>query len=144
MNDFAIYYGISDNIFLEYLRTLGVRTWDNDGINKPAYETILCELNARGWCSVNCITTGVNEQVKNQFVSVYPNPTNGLINIDTEKTITQVKIHNNIGKLILVSTKSNFEISNLTNGIYYITIEFETGEIERKKLIKEYVVELLC
>ncbi len=137
VNDFAIYYGISDNIFLEYLRTLGVRTWDNDGINKPAYETILCELNARGWCSVNCITTGVNEQVKNQFVSVYPNPTNGLINIDTEKTITQVKIHNNIGKLILVSTKSNFEISNLTNGIYYITIEFETGEIERKKLIKE-------
>lgn len=137
VNDFSLYYGISDNTFLEYLRTLGVRTWDNDGTNKLAYETILCELSDRGWCSVNCAITGINDQLKNDSFLIYPNPTNGLINIGTKKTISQVKIHNNIGELILISTENNFEISNLTNGIYYLTVEFETGEIEQKKLIKQ-------
>jgi len=137
VNDLGVFYGITDNIFLEYLRTLGVRTWDNDGTNKPAYETILCELSDRGWCSVNCGITGINDQLINESFLIYPNPTNGLINIDTKKTISQVKIHNNIGELILISTNNNFEISNLTNGIYYITVEFETGEIEQKKLIKQ-------
>jgi len=137
VNDLGMFYGITDNIFLEYLRTLGVRTWDNDGTSKLAYETILCELSDRGWCSVNCPTTGINENININNIQIYPNPTNGQINIDTEKTIKQVKVHNSIGQLILISTKRSFEISNLISGIYYITIEFETGEVEHKKLIKQ-------
>ncbi|MDA9563491.1 T9SS type A sorting domain-containing protein [Flavobacteriales bacterium] len=137
VNDFAIYYGISDNIFLEYLRTLGVRTWDNDGTSKPAYETILCELNARGWCSVNCITTGIYENIDINNVKVYPNPTNGLININTEKLIEQVKVYNSLGKLCLVTNNAQININKLPNGIYYLTIQFKTGGIERKKLIKQ-------
>ena len=42
--DLGVFYGLNDNVFLEFLRKLGVRTWDNDGTNKPAYETIICEL----------------------------------------------------------------------------------------------------
>ena len=137
VNDFAIYYGISDNIFLEYLRTLGVRTWNNDGTSKPAYETILCELNARGWCSVNCITTGIREESELNNVQIYPNPTNGLLNIKTEKLIEQVKVYNSLGKLCLATDNAQININKLPNGIYYLTIQFDTGEIERKKLIKQ-------
>jgi len=137
VNDLGIFYGITDIIFLEYLRTLGVRTWDNDGTNKPAYETILCELNARGWCSVNCIITGIDEKVNINTVRIYPNPNNGLINIATEKTIEKVKIYNSIGELSLISDKNTIVINELSNGIYYLSIQFETGEIERKKLMKQ-------
>lgn len=136
VNDFALYYGISDNIFLEYLRTLGVRTWDNDGTNKSAYETILCELSDRVWCLVNCGITGINDNAEISNIQIFPNPTNGLINIDTENPIKQVYLYNSIGSLSLVPENTTFNISELPNGIYYISIEFESGKIEMKKLIK--------
>ena len=137
VNDFAIYYGISDNIFLEYLRTLGVRTWDSDGTNKPAYETILCELNARSWCSVSCSTIGVEEKVDADLTEIFPNPTNGLININTEKLIEQVQVYNSLGELCLVTDNSILNINKLPNGIYYLTILFKTGEIEVRNLLKQ-------
>ena len=136
MNDLGVFYGITDIIFLEYLRTLGVRTWDNDGTNKLAYETILCELSNRGWCSVNCGITGIDEQIKTDFVSVYPNPTSGLINIDTKKSVKQIKIYNSLGKLSLSTKNTVININEFSNGIYYLSVQFETGEIEREKLMK--------
>ncbi len=137
VNDFAVYYGISDNIFLEYLRTLGVRTWNNDGTNKFAYETILCELSDRGWCSVNCSILGIDEQIKTDFFSLYPNPTSGLINIETKKSVKKIKIYNGLGELKLSTKKTSINLNEFANGIYYLSIQFETGEIERKKLIKQ-------
>jgi|TARA_B110000285_G_C15066404_1_gene585388 hypothetical protein len=136
VNNLGVFYGITDIIFLEYLRTLGVRTWDNDGTNKLAYETILCELSNRGWCSVNCGITGIDEQIKTDFVSVYPNPTSGLINIDTKKSVKQIKIYNSLGKLSLSTKNTVININEFSNGIYYLSVQFETGEIEREKLMK--------
>ena len=135
--DLGAFYGITDIKFLEFLKTLGVRTWDNDGTNKPAYEVILCELNMRGWCSVNCNITGINEKDEIDVVRVYPNPTNGLIYIDSKKLIKKVKIYNGTGNLSFISDYKIFDINSLSNGIYYLSIEFESGEIERKKIIKQ-------
>jgi len=137
VNDLGIFYGISDNIFLEYLRTLGVRTWNNDGTNKLAYETILCELSNRGWCSINCGITGIDEQIKTDFISVYPNPTSGLINIYTKKSVKQIKIYNSSGELSFATKNTTININEFSHGIYYLSVQFETGEIERKKLIKQ-------
>jgi len=48
-----------------------------------------------------------------------------------------VKIYNSIGELSLISDKNTIVINELSNGIYYLSIQFETGEIERKKLMKQ-------
>ncbi len=42
-------YGLSNNEFLEYLRTLGIRTFDNNGSNKEAFDVIKNCMSARGW-----------------------------------------------------------------------------------------------
>lgn len=43
-------YGIPNNVnFIEYIRTLGIRTWDNTGTDKMAYDLIIKELNRREW-----------------------------------------------------------------------------------------------
>ncbi|PID93331.1 MAG: hypothetical protein CSA95_08080 [Bacteroidetes bacterium] len=47
--DAAEPYGISDSEFIEYLRTLGLRTFDKAGTNKKAFETIKDNAVARGW-----------------------------------------------------------------------------------------------
>jgi len=137
VNDLGVYYGFSDPIFLEFLRTLGVRTWDNNGNNKLAYEVILCELSYRNWCAVNCNLTSVKNQQIKPTVSIYPNPTDGLINIETERKIKNISLFDNVGKLNSISANKIVNINNLTAGIYYIVIEFETGDIYRDKIIKQ-------
>lgn len=69
----ANYYGVQDTTFKEFLRTIGLRTWPGSGAPKPAYHTLLCELNERGFCTAPCTTsspaTGPGEPV-----TASPNP----------------------------------------------------------------------
>lgn len=45
----AIPYGISDPIFIDYLRTLGIRTYSGNGTDKASFTTIKQAAKARGW-----------------------------------------------------------------------------------------------
>jgi hypothetical protein len=42
-------YGLSSAPFIEYLRTLGLRTWAGNGEAKPAFEMVRQEAARRGW-----------------------------------------------------------------------------------------------
>lgn len=73
------YYGISDPVFLEYLRTLGLRTWQDSGMDKLAYPTLLCELQARNFCATNCVNAVAEEEMEQMLI--FPNPASGKIRI---------------------------------------------------------------
>jgi hypothetical protein len=46
----AVAYGIPGNApFIEYIRTLGIRTWAGKGEEKPAFEVIKGEIERRDW-----------------------------------------------------------------------------------------------
>ena len=137
VDSLGLYYGITDTIFLEFLRTLGVRTWDNNGINKLAYETILCELDARNWCAVNCNPTSIANNDKPTAIQIYPNPTNGLVTINTTEKISIIKIYNLTGKLLFSTSNSFFNLESLSSGIYFIHLQTENGDIYRRKIIKQ-------
>lgn len=47
--DAALQYNLSDSIFFEYLRTIGLRTYSGTGSNKLAYDTLKVKLKERGW-----------------------------------------------------------------------------------------------
>lgn len=49
VQDLGSYYGLNDQGFSEFLRTLGLRTYPGPGENKIGYETFLAESKARGW-----------------------------------------------------------------------------------------------
>lgn len=74
----------------------------------------------------------------NLQVTLYPNPSNGAFQIQTEQTIHQLEIFNQQGQKVqqvvkeeLVSN-SNFE---LAAGIYWVTLHFETGQISKQKIV---------
>lgn len=46
---YELYYGVSDPVFLEYLGTLGVRTFEGTGQDKPAFTRFAQEAALRGW-----------------------------------------------------------------------------------------------
>ena len=49
VNELKTYYGLGDNRFGEFLRTLGLRTYPGSGENKRGYQIFLTEAKARGW-----------------------------------------------------------------------------------------------
>lgn len=74
----AVYYGISDPAFLEYLRTLGLRTNPDAGMHKAAYYTMLCELNAREFCPA-AFAIGLDERLGPDPFLVAPNPASDVL-----------------------------------------------------------------
>ncbi len=71
---------------------------------------------------VTCESLNTSDFELNQL-SMYPNPTNGLIHIDSNITIDSVELYNTAGQLVLVekinSTNSTINIAALQNGIYF-------------------------
>lgn len=49
VDDWLLYYGVSDPAFAEYLLTLGLRSYAGDGTDKPAFQALRREAAARGW-----------------------------------------------------------------------------------------------
>lgn len=137
VDDLGNYYGLSDTTFLEYLRTLGVRTWPGSGDNKVAYEQILCELDARGWCGTTC-SLNINEESKEESeVVIYPNPTTGIVNLKSDFSIYRIKVYDNQGRIILEPKETVFDISSFINGSYTILTISKSGDTNYYKLIKK-------
>lgn len=77
---------------------------------------------------------------KNSISSIYPNPFNTEVSIQTEEEIKTIKIYSITGQTILTIEQEVYQIQNLhklDKGVYYIFIEYKNGFRESKKLIKE-------
>ena len=136
VDDFAIYYGISDIVFLEYLRTLGVRSWEGNGENKMAFESILCELESREWCEASCITDDIMEHDPIYEINIYPNPSSDFIALNTKQKIKSIAVYNYSGVLIMTYNENEILINNLATGLYYLNVEFNDGQSGWSRFIK--------
>lgn len=75
----------------------------------------------------NLIVTAVNENTAN--INVYPNPTNGLLNIEGQGTM-HISVSNLLGQALQETTASGnttLDMSRLEAGMYLIRIERENG-----------------
>lgn len=89
--------------------------------------------------SVMCNATSINENISNKTtISIFPNPANSEINIVLPSNDnTQIEISNALGQLIIKDqNKNKIDISNLTNGLYFIAVK-QGQQIYTQKLIKQ-------
>lgn len=142
VNQLGQYYGLQDTIFKEYLRTLGVRTWDGNGTNKLAYNRIKCELEARTWCDVSCSVTSLTEVTNSESISVYPNPAKDAIMIQFDQLLDQpytLRLYNAQGLLVRtinhVYNSIVLERNELKSGIYFFNLEVDNQIHKRGKFI---------
>ncbi|MEI6489222.1 MAG: T9SS type A sorting domain-containing protein [Bacteroidota bacterium] len=91
---------------------------------------------------VNCSGIGIDEILEQNNVSVYPNPASNTITIESTKCKVQsIKIYNVLGEQVnslklTGNSKIEIDVSNLTQGVYFVEVETEKG-IVRKKFVKE-------
>jgi hypothetical protein len=69
-------------------------------------------------------------------IELYPNPTNDLVNILTTSKIETIQIFNAMGELVQVENTTNFSLSKLTNGVYFIQIQTNEG-MATQLIVKE-------
>ncbi|MCL2246005.1 MAG: T9SS type A sorting domain-containing protein [Lentimicrobiaceae bacterium] len=96
----------------------------------PVYPSI-CDLDET--CFEIFIDVGIADYKDN--ILIYPNPANSIINI-AGTDIANIEILNGIGQIILAQYNTNMiNVSELTNGIYILSIKTLTGSIIQKKII---------
>ncbi|WP_191860594.1 aryl-sulfate sulfotransferase [Hanstruepera ponticola] len=84
-----------------------------------------------------CTLLSIAENNFTDAISLYPNPSSGLITISTKMTINKVEVFNSLGQLIKTITNSKqISLQGVDNGLYILKIYNEKG-IVSKKIIKE-------
>lgn len=138
VDTFTEYYGIETIEFIEYLRALGLRTWDGDGTDKLAYDQVKCELSDRNWCDVNCAIQSTPKVKTTSEISIFPNPTSGLVQFISETdSKSDFQVIDQTGRLLLsgnLNHQKEIDLSLFPSGIYYVN--FFSGEHRTtKKLV---------
>ena len=91
--------------------------------------------------SVNNIISSVPDAKTVEWFDVYPNPTSGLVYIESmksEKEINHTVLYNLAGKKINIRRNNNsLNLNALPEGIYFIVVEFEDGITLKKRILKQ-------
>lgn len=79
----------------------------------------------------------VNSNKSDSF-SLFPVPTDNILNIKSDSRINRIEIYNNLGQLILESSNSNtINVNALTKGIYVVSIFDNNQNHVVKRIIKK-------
>lgn len=70
-------------------------------------------------------------------VTVYPNPTTGIFNVDSELNIAQIEVFNSTGQKVLTTANQEINLQNAANGLYFVTVTTNEGTQGTYKLIKK-------
>lgn len=145
--------GISQNT------ALGRTVWTHGGViwggynssmmYDPATGIIICVLinqfPAQAYqVSIQLLSTlinfpvGLNEySIPDNTITLYPNPTNGLVQIEIpNQTVERIMVFNIQGNMIQQTTESQVDLSKYSNGTYLIRAKTEKG-IYAYKIIKQ-------
>lgn len=110
------------------------------------YKVTLIVSNSKGsnaitkteFITVNAVVLDVKKK-NNQKLSLYPNPTSGIITIESFESIKQVVILNTLGqkmiKQVQMGGNGEIDVSGLQKGTYILAVQFYEGIIHKKIII---------
>jgi hypothetical protein len=84
--------------------------------------------------------SGINDEGKEERLSIYPNPANNLLHLSMLKgnNPEMVSIENRIGEKVLsLPFAPAIDIAALPEGIYFITLRFADGNLLTSKFLKQ-------
>lgn len=81
------------------------------------------------------IIIGLEEEIVNQPVAMYPNPTRGSVYFS--KAVEDIQVQDLNGRTVLEGSGKSLDVSTLSTGVYWIQAQDKSGTRLRFKLIRE-------
>lgn len=85
------------------------------------------------------IDVGLQELLNNGFISINPNPTNGLLAIKSRIELQKIEVVSITGQILLSETPSNIShtlhLENFSNGIYFVNVYQNNRVVKREKVV---------
>ena len=79
------------------------------------------------------------QELTGNIISISPNPTNGLLTINSQTELQKVEIISVDGKVLLSETPTNashtLHLGNLSNGIYFVNLYQDNRIVKREKIV---------
>lgn len=77
------------------------------------------------------------EKIENNF-SIYPNPTNALLNVVTDQTISKLEVIDMLGSLVLeqYGDANILSLQGLESGVYLLRIIDELNQVSERRVVK--------
>ncbi len=84
---------------------------------------------------------GINENKDDKNLTIFPNPTSNLLNIQLEKGLQEgsIKLYNQLGQVVYSQTKGVFQpidVSTFAKGVYFAEVKQE-DKVMRQKVVVE-------
>lgn len=79
----------------------------------------------------------VTETSTNTQITMFPNPANTVLYIETDEAISQIDIFNQQGQLVKTVNTKTIPISELPNGLYFVKVSLIDKSSKMGKMIKE-------
>ncbi len=84
------------------------------------------------FCTVSAVAEAIEEKLQ-----IYPNPTNGLINISTNENLI-IEVYNMLGEQVFVTQQNQVDLTNYENGVYLFRIkDLEGSVLNQERIIKQ-------
>ena len=118
------------------IQTMGMNS--SGQLGNGTYTNSNLPVQVKGLC-VN--STAIQDNLLENLVSVYPNPTIGIVTISSTEAIASIDVFDVTGKLVYSQqnnnkqTNSSLDLSNLSNGIYFIHVHTENGGVRKSKVV---------
>lgn len=88
---------------------------------------------------VSCV--GIEEAGLRASAGAYPNPTQRIVNLHADATMTSVSLFDYTGKLViherLQGTEASLDLSALASGLYRAAVNFADGSVQTVKVVKQ-------
>ena len=109
----------------------------SQGFSTLTVSGIADEYNTNSGGDPSCMPLGISNQ-KLLGVSIYPNPTSGLVSIQEVKYLKSLELYSITGQLVksIKTSVNKFDISSLQSGVYFIKITTAEG-YATKKIVKQ-------
>ena len=104
--------------------------WDGRLVYATDGKPVVGEL-----CSVYVDCSDAVEEMDQNRVSVYPNPTWSQIEIDGVE-VARVEVFNALGQCVMTSHQQVVDLSELETGMYFVRIESNDGQVCFEKVMK--------
>jgi hypothetical protein len=69
-------------------------------------------------------------------ISVYPNPTKGLVTVNSTTAVKAITVYDTTGKQISASKTNTVDLSNQAKGVYLVQVQTENGSTTKKVMVE--------